>query len=363
MKTLLFLIIIVTAFAQTETAWFYFMINIPHTEKYATADSVTEKSQNVRIGFWNIENLYDPYDDTTKLDDEFTAQGIRRWRYSRFNVKLNHLAKTIIAMGGWTPPAIVGLCEVENRYVLNKLIYQTPLASLKYKFIHHESPDLRGIDVALLYRPEMFGVLNSRSVRISFPFDTLAQTREILMVSGTLFGTDTLTLFVNHWPSRRGGSLESQPRRNHVAAILHNLIDSVIARQPLANILIMGDFNDEPKDESVSKVLGAAADPTQTDSALLVNLMGPVYGRDGTHKFQGNWAVLDQFIVTKPLLTGAGRLITGYRAVRIFKPEFILKEDSRFFGSKPSRTFNGPKYEGGFSDHLPVYLDIRRMER
>ena len=200
-------------------------------------------------------------------------------------------------------------------------------------------------------------------MRIRFPFDTLAQTREILMVKGILFETDTLTLFVNHWPSRRGGSLESQPRRNWVASRLRALTDSVISKQSSPNILIMGDFNDEPTDKSLCEVLGATPDSAKVEGSLLVNLMGPKAGHEGTHKFQGNWAILDQFIVTKTLLSGAGGLKTGYRSVHVFKSRFILKEDPRFFGDKPSRTFNGPKYEGGFSDHLPVFLDILGVDR
>jgi endonuclease/exonuclease/phosphatase family metal-dependent hydrolase len=131
--------------------------------------------------------------------------------------------------------------------------------------------------------------------------------------------------------------------------------------RPLANILIMGDFNDEPTDESLSGVLGAEPDSSIRHNATLLNLMGPKTGREGTHKYQGRWAILDQFIVTNSLLNGANRLQTGYHSVMIFKPGFILKEDSRFFGDKPSRTFNGPKYEGGFSDHLPVSLEIWKM--
>lgn len=361
MKTSYSLLIMLTIFTLAENAWSTITNYLPFFEKCATSDSLLNKSQNVRICFWNIENLYDPYDDTTRLDDEFTSGGTRHWNYTKFSRKLNHLAKTIIAMGRWSPPAVIGMCEVENRYVLNKLIYQTPLASLNYKFVHHESPDLRGIDVALIYRPSQFYLLGSKSVRIQFPFDTLVQTREILMVTGLLFGTDTLTVFVNHWPSRRGGSLESQPRRNYVATVLRKLVDSVISTRQLANILIMGDFNDEPNDESLSVVLGAATSTSNTTESKLINLMGPKTGREGTHKFQGNWAILDQFIVSRTLLDGRNKIQTGFDKVAIFKPGFLLKEDLRFFGSKPSRTFNGPKYEGGFSDHLPVFLDIIKI--
>jgi hypothetical protein len=163
----------------------------------------------------------------------------------------------LLAIGEYEPPAIVGLCEVENRYVLNKLIFQTPIKKFKYKMIHNDSPDLRGVDVALLYRPEKFFLLSWKCIRVSFPFDPSAQTREILMVKGRVFESDTIILFVNHWPSRRGGHLESQPRRNIVAGLLRSAIDSVIRTDSQPNIIIMGDFNDEPDKISLSQVLGA----------------------------------------------------------------------------------------------------------
>ncbi|MCK9220689.1 MAG: endonuclease [Bacteroidales bacterium] len=329
----------------------------------ANLDSLKITGQSVRIAFWNLENLYDPYDDTTKLDDEYTAMGAKHWSYGKFRIKLNHLAKTLLAIGKWEPPALIGFCEVENRYVLNKLIYDSPLKPWKYKFIHHESPDIRGIDVALLYRPAHFKPIFSKNILIRFPFDTLSQTREILMVKGVVFNRDTLTLFINHWPSRRGGALASQPRRNYVAAILRKTVDSLLQAETshgieLSNILILGDFNDEPTDESVCQVLGAAYDSFPCRNRGLFNLMGPKLSREGSHKYQGNWALLDQIIISSSLLRGSNGLQTEPSKAHIFKPGFLLEEDARFFGDRPSRTYNGPKYLGGFSDHLPVYVDV-----
>ncbi len=339
-------------------------------EKRASDDSTKKTGQNVRIVFWNVENLYDPYDDTTTLDNEFTAEGVRHWSFSRFRRKLNHVAKTLLSIGGWEPPAVIGLCEVENRYVMNKLIYETPLKTWKYRFIHHESPDMRGIDVALLYRPDLFHPLYSRSISIRFPFDTLARTREILMVSGTLGGGDTITFFVNHWPSRRGGTKESEPRRNHVAMVLRQLIDSLQwCRQDTisskkercrqVNILVMGDFNDEPFSRSLLEVLKARSDTGMAGACDLVNLMAGKVRQDGSHKFRGIWALLDQFIATKTLVMGSNRLKVDLREASVYRPSFLLEEDPSSLGSKPGRTFNGPRYSGGFSDHLPVFLTLR----
>jgi hypothetical protein len=371
----------------------------------ANLDSIKIKSQNVRIVFWNVENLYDPYDDTTRLDDEFTPAGAKHWTYAKFIRKLNQVAKMLLSIGQWSAPSVVGLCEVENRYVLNKLIHETPLKSFRYRFIHHESPDLRGVDVALLYRSDHFKVLSNRCISIRFPFDTLSQTREILLVKGLVRNRDTLILIVNHWPSRRGGYLSSQPRRIHVARVLRNLIDSIqhIAAEPgcyhpgspgeptkrtgrnpanshgmnpggqgtpvilsrrSANIVIMGDFNDEPEDESIRKVLNARCDTIPVEATSLYNLMGirNRHKKEGTLKYRDQWSTFDQFIVTGSLLKGLQGLSTGAERVAIFHSTFLLETDKTYFGDKLNRTFVGPRYHGGFSDHLPVMVDIRQVE-
>jgi hypothetical protein len=339
--------------------------DVVYSENRANLDSIKIKSQTVRIVFWNVENLYDPYDDTTKLDNEFTPDGSKHWNWPKFGLKLNHVAKTLMSIGAWEPPGMAGLCEVENRYVLNNLIYETPLKPWKYKFIHHESPDLRGVDVALLYRPSVFTVISSRSVSIRFPFDTLSQTREILLVKGVVFNNDTLSLFINHWPSRRGGYLVSQPRRNYVASVLKKLIDSVLRSEPAANILVMGDFNDEPENESLKQVLKAKTEPFPFHDSALYNLMGirNKIRREGTLKYRDQWSTFDQFVISGALMKGHAGLKAGAVDVSIFKSSFLLEEDNSYFGEKLNRTYSGPKYHGGFSDHLPIRLEIIHMEK
>lgn len=333
----------------------------PMIENRASGDSIQRESQNVRIVFYNTENLYDPYDDTTKLDDDFTKQGMKRWSYSKFKVKLDHLAKTIIAVGGWKPPPIIGFSEIENRYVLNKLIYSTALKKFGYGIVHHESPDRRGVDVALLYLPEMFNLINSLAVRISFPFDTSSQTREILLVEGRVFQKDTIRILVNHWPSRLGGYTESQPKRLYVASVVRHLTDSLLANFPRSAIVIMGDFNDDPDGDAITSVLGAVPLSDTVPKTGLVNLMTRFLDHNaGTHRFQGRWSVLDQFIVSANLLRIEGPVYTTPEDVHIFTGDFLLEKDERYFGDKPLRTFSGPRYVGGFSDHLPVYIDIWR---
>jgi predicted extracellular nuclease len=337
---------------------------------FSSDPAVTSVSgrQTVRIVFWNVENLYDPYDDSTRLDNEFIPGGTMRWTYSRFRIKLNHTAKTLVAAGEWVPPAIIGLCEVENRYVMNKLIFDSPLKYFGYRMIHHESPDLRGIDVALLYRPQVIRILHSRPVRIVFPFDTSARTREILHVRVQVISQcrdssgssrpDTLDLLVNHWPSRRGGYAESQPRRDYVAGILRHLIDSLLLRDPERKILVMGDFNDEPASASIRTILRSLHPDSASQPSDLRNLMAPFSGKTGSHRFRGVWSLLDQFMVSESLFKPGHGLHVIPGSASIFRAGFLLEEDVKYFGPKPVRTFNGLRYQGGFSDHLPIVVDL-----
>jgi hypothetical protein len=314
--------------------------------------------QNVRIMFYNVENLYDPYDDTTKLDDEFTSAGAKHWTYSRFREKINHLGKTILAAGEGDPPAIVGLCEVENRYVLNKLVYDSPVKNFRYRIIHHDSPDARGVDAAMLYRPDLFRPLCIRTEEVRFADDTAARTREILYVRGLMLGKDTVHLFVNHWPSRRGGEEESAPRRMVAARIVKQMTDSLFRINPQSAIIIMGDLNDEPSSESITKGLSARGDTTGMKENELVDLMFPRMKNwlEGTIRYRGRWSIFDQFIVSGGLLKGNGRITTSFADARIVTTPFLVEEDSRFLGNKLKRTYSGPRYLGGFSDHLPVIL-------
>lgn len=321
-----------------------------------SSDSIIR--QNVSILFYNVENLYDPYDDSTTLDDEFTREGSKKYTWSKFRIKLNHLAKTIITAGGWDTVAFIGMCEIENRYVLNKLIYETPLSRFGYRIIHRNSPDLRGVDVAALYHPKKMTLLSFQYHTIRFPEDTSIRTREILYVKALLFGRDTLHLFVNHWPSRRGGQEASGGRRSFVAGVLRHLTDSVRAVDPLANILITGDFNDDPQDKSLSVHLGAAT--SRSDTSFLFNLtaLKKLPWTEGTIRYRGRWSSFDQFIVSAPMLDGRSGLITSASAVTICHFPFLVQDDPVWFGEKLNRTYSGPRFLGGFSDHLPVLIKL-----
>ena len=309
--------------------------------------------------FYNSENLFDIYNDSLTNDDEFTPEGERKWNNYRFYKKLNNLSKVIIGIGEWNPPSVIGFCEVENRFVLNKLIYETPLKNFDYKIIHFESPDRRGIDVAMLYRKSRFEPVFYCPVPIQFPDNPESKTRDILYVKGVLGGMDTVHFFVSHWPSRYGGYEDSKPRRMFVASVLRSKVDSIYNAVQNPNIIIMGDFNDEPWDESIQNELKAKSDTISLRTDELVSLMGLLKNlKTGTNKYQAEWSVIDQLIVSGNLLRGNNPIQVSKEGARIFQSSFLLEEDETHLGYKLNRTYIGPVYHGGFSDHLPVYLDL-----
>ncbi len=314
----------------------------------------------IRIMFYNVENLFDPFDDTLKFDDEYTIFGFRGWSFSKFMKKITNTARVLINVGGWEPPGIIGLCEIENEFALNYLRTKSPLQKFRYNHIHYESPDKRGIDVALLYRNEKFYHLYDEAIRIIFPFDTSSRTRDILYVKGLVSQQDTLHIFVNHWPSRFGGYLGTKPKREYVASVLKYKVDSVISIDSMAYVVIMGDFNDDPAENSISGILDARGKIPDKKGNYLINLMYEKHmaGEEGTHKFGEHWGILDQFIVSSSFFKeNASIKIVDDKAI-IFSPAFLLIEDQQYLGYKTLRTYHGAKYQGGFSDHLPVYLDL-----
>ena len=335
---------------------FLFLIVVINT----TISQEVPDQKQYRVMFYNVENLFDIKNDSLTNDDEFTPDGMRHWDNRKFYQKINNIYKVIISVGEWQPPALVGLCEVENRYVLNKLVYQTPLKKYDYKIIHEESPESRGIDVALIYRPDLFQSIYSEKVSVKFSTSDYRTTRDILYVKGVLGDNDTIHVFVNHWPSRYGGYLVSKPKREIAAGVLRTKVDSVFNTQNFAKILIMGDFNDEPFDESLSGVLNAKADTTGMVETDLFNLMFSEKGdwNSGSHKYREDWTNLDQLIVSKSLINSRNGMVVSDKGARIYKADFLLEEDKTHLGVKPFRTYIGMKYNGGFSDHLPVYLDL-----
>lgn len=314
-----------------------------------------------RIMFYNVENLFDYTDDPETNDDEFLPHGERHWTRARFSEKLQRIARVIVSLGEWSPPVMVGLCEIENQFVLDRLLSETHLGQLGYRVVHKESPDWRGIDIALLYRNDLFLPVAYRAIQVTDPADPEFKTRDILYVKG-LIGTDTLHLFVNHWPSKYGGVAESEPRRFLAARILKQYSDSLLHLCRGAKVLIMGDFNDTPEDPSVSHELGAL--PYEKESVadtLLYNLAWSLaHMGKGSYKYQSQWFLIDQILVAGGLLNSeTDGLITSPTDFHIFGPAFLLEKDQTHLGMKPFRTYSGFNFHNGFSDHLPVYLDLK----
>ena len=273
--------------------------------------------------FYNVENLFDISDDSLSLDDEFTPDGDKRWTGNRYYHKLDGIAKTLTSLGGWELPAVIGLCEIENYKVLDDLRKHRLLASYGYEIIHKDSPDRRGIDVAMLYKAGIFDPLLSNWIEIRFPWDTNFVTRDILYVKAVMFRSDTIHMFINHWPSRWEGVEVSRPNRLAVARQLRIVVDSLFKAEIHPNIIIAGDLNDTPTDSSVFSVLGAIS-TTSTDIKCLYNLMYPFHKLgQGTLKYQGNWDVFDQIIVSGHLLNGAGIKVRNNEAY-IFNEKFLL---------------------------------------
>jgi predicted extracellular nuclease len=312
-------------------------------------------SQPVRIMFYNVENFFDISDDSLTDDNGFLPKGLMRWNSERYNKKTKSLYKTIIAAGEWEPPAVIAFCEIENRKVLEDLIYGTYLSKFNYSIIHEESPDRRGIDVCLIYRKKIASVI---CYKYWIPAEIKRgdfNSRSVLYTE-LLIGSDTINLIVNHWPSRRGGVLAGENSRLQIASMVREKVDSIIERHHSgARIIILGDFNSDPDDQAIKLLI------CSTDSCKSMINLSERLDDDGlgTYRYMGTWEMIDQVIVSKKLLTCKKGLYTEPNLFRIFKPDFLLKKDPKYPGFRPFSTYNGYKYQGGFSDHLPVLLDLK----
>ena len=309
--------------------------------------------ESFRVMFWNVENLFDTKDDPRKNDNEFLPDATRHWNSFRYREKLNKLAKGIIASGSGYVPDLVGLCEVENDSCLYDLTRRSPLREADYRYVMTDSPDQRGIDVALLYQRGSFKLLQHQSIRIPHKQMKRSPTRDILHVVGKVVSGDSLDIVVCHMPSRSGGQAQSEPYRMFTAKVMIQTVDSLIQVREHPHILVMGDFNDYPTNRSMRKVL--------CGDGTLRNLMKGKEG--GTYRYRGEWEILDQFLVSESMLKKRGSIHTSSEQAQILRHPFLLEEDEKYGGDKPFRTYNGMRYQGGFSDHLPIALDLEILIR
>lgn len=322
-----------------------------------------QNTEDFSILFYNVENLFDTSDDPLTLDEEFTPNGERHWTYKKLNTKLLNISKVILCSNGWKHPAIVALCEIENREMLEMLTKKTPLNSIGYKIIHKESPDHRGIDVAILYDADQFYPLSYKHFPLRNKQGVIERTREIMYVSGIVAGQDTIHIFVNHWPSRYSGLLETRGNRNTAAMLLRKKVEGLFETIKSPKIIILGDFNDHPEDESMVKFLKANKVGAKLIDTELYNLSYQ-WGdkKQGTLKYQSQWSVFDQIIVSGALLNSTDGMITKPEDATIVNFPFLLEKDEKYGGVKPKRTFYGYTYKGGFSDHFPVLLKLKNAD-
>ncbi len=311
------------------------------------------------IAFYNLENLFDTINDTLIFDDERTPSGVYRWTDERYQKKIAHISKVLSEIGKETmgsSPDIIGLCEIENKSVLNDLIIHENLKKRKYGMVHFDSPDERGIDVALLYKKEAFLPHSFKSHRLLL-FDEDGNrdyTRDQLVVGG-LLDDEEFYFIVNHWPSRSGGEAKSRPNRIKAARLNKRIIDSIQALNNSVKIISMGDFNDDPIDASFKKVLKTKGKRKTMDSLELFNPMEQLFKKGvGSLAYRDKWNLFDQFFFTANVLSN-GKEGYSYWKVGVYDPDYLKNQNGRYKGY-PFRTYVGTTYRGGYADHFPVYL-------
>jgi predicted extracellular nuclease len=306
-------------------------------------------NKKATIAFYNVENLFDTIDDPGITDEEFLPVSEKQWNTQRYNKKLEDIARVLGGINSEELPEVIGLCEVENRGVLEDLIATEPLTSGNYQIVHVDSPDKRGIDVALLFRKREFKLLSHEALLVDPGFET----RDILHVTGKL-GKDQFHLFVNHWPSRWGGVEKSESNRLVAAQTLKKKVDEILAENNEAKIVIMGDMNDEPDNKSLAEIVQAMA-PNQ--KAELYNLMIPLDEQNrGSYNYRGHWNMIDNILVSETVLRGKG-FVTTDQLGQVYH-EAWMEYRNKDGQMSPNRTYGGLNYYGGVSDHFPVYLNL-----
>jgi predicted extracellular nuclease len=340
--------------------FFHKIIETMNTAKYFTvillfiSISVSAQSggKTFFVASYNVENLFDTIDDPTTDDAQFLPSDDSKWDSEKYTTKLNNLAQVIDSMNGGVGPDVLGLVEVENRGVIEELLKKL-YKGKNYEIVHFESPDMRGIDCALIFNKGVFSLQKADTAVVTLADNW--KTRSILHATLSSKTGVSYHFFVNHWPSRRGGSDKSEISRIAAANRLRNEVDKLYAKDPLSKIIIMGDFNDEPTDISITEYLRATTMVCPVTQALpndqLYNLAAVKKSQgEGSYKFQGNWSMIDQMIVS------GGLANNGYlcETFGIFNPKFIQQKGGKYEGASLP-TFGGKKYFGGYSDHFAIF--------
>ncbi|MFD1187836.1 endonuclease/exonuclease/phosphatase family protein [Pontibacter rugosus] len=344
---------------KTPLLLFTFFILIGCTK----TPSSSNKGKLNTIAFYNTEDLFDTQNNSKTKDYAFTPNGGMQWTEERYQLKLKNIATVIAGIAGDDGPAIVGLAEVENRQVMEHLINTSPLKKYKYSFVHYDMPDSQGMDVALLYRPKVFKPTSTASIKIDFK-DKAYSSRDILQVKGELRG-ELVTIYVNHWPqriqTRRGRADDSKLRA--AAATLRREINKQQAADPKAKIIVMGDFDTEPRTPVMQQVLKATGRPNPAYNEELFNTHFLLYVNGlGSYHSRGDFMMVDQIMISKSLIDEQGGLQYVRGSAGIYDP-VAIKYTLGKYKETPRSTYNGNLYLGGFSDHFPVYIKVRKAKR
>ena len=317
------------------------------------ATTVVAQQKPYAVAFYNLENLFDIYDDPETHDEEFTPEGVKQWNEIKYQKKLSNLERVLFDISAIQReyPIVIGVSEIENRSVLEDLVMQPKLRGANYRICHFDSPDARGVDCAFLYRADVFKLEGADNIKLVVEELPDFRTRDLVVMWGTI-DDEPFYFLVSHWPSRLGGKEASAFKREACAKQIREIKDSVLRENPATKVIVMGDFNDYPTNKSMKRLCS---------DGRLRNLMKGK--KDGTYRYRGEWGILDQFLVSGSLLKRRGSIRTSAKDAQILRHDFLLEEDEKYGGYKPFRTYNGMKYLGGFSDHLPIVLDLRLVIR
>ena len=314
------------------------------------------------IAFYNVENLFDTINDPKTWDDDRTPKGRDRWTSVIYEKKLKNIAKVIAEIGfdlTNQAPSVIGLCEIENRRVLEDLIKTESLIKENYKIIHYDSPDERGIDVAMLFKQNRFIVSSSKTYPLYLKRKDGSRdyTRDHLLVSGFL-DKNPIHFIINHWPSRSGGQMRSEPSRILAGKLNKKIIDSILQSNPKANIISMGDFNDNPSDKSIKPILNTIFKKSKIKEGQLFNPMEELYRKGyGSYRYRDKWDMIDQFLLSKNLVDNKNGLFLLKASV--FNKKYLINPSGKYEGY-PFKSFAGGKFLNGYSDHFPIYLYLAK---
>ena len=326
--------------------------------------SIAQESKTYKlrtVAFYNLENLFDTVNDSLTFDDDRTPTGKDHWTNERYHQKIDNMSKVLSEIGSpdvQNSPDIIGLCELENRQVILDLINHPNIKDKNYGIIHFDSPDERGIDVALLYKKGVFLPFTFSSLRLILTNqeDFRDYTRDQLVVGGLMDG-EQIHCIVNHWPSRSGGEARSRPNRLEAARLNRKIIDSISKFNPEAKIISMGDFNDDPMDDSFKRILKTKGKVDELEPNELYNPMENLYKKGvGSLAYRDKWNLFDQIYFTANMVHKVPDEYHFWKA-GVYKPAYLIDNKGQYKGY-PLRTYAGGSYIGGYSDHFPVFIHL-----